>query len=297
MIEQAKILRVLKLISLLSKELRLSLQQLADELGVDKRTIYRYLKLLEECGFIIDNDFEKRPFIHQPLSFPIHANFSNEELHRLRQLIGATGAKDPLLQSILTKVYEKSELAPLKDMLWRARLSQIIDRLKEAIELKRQVVVKNYHSAHSSQISDRLLEPIEIAHDYSSLLAYEPDSGISKFWKLDRMAEVIILDQKQQYQKSHERLEKDLFGMGGKKLIQVQMQLSLRAYNLLREDYPAAIDYLSKDEEGYYFTGPVRSYEGIGRFILGLPGEAWNIKPSGLIRYLQSKLGECKLEG
>jgi len=56
MIPQAKILRVFQLIGLLKGGGR-TIEQLAQQLDTTSRTIYRYFKLLQEIGFIIDQDF------------------------------------------------------------------------------------------------------------------------------------------------------------------------------------------------------------------------------------------------
>ncbi|MCU0383845.1 MAG: HTH domain-containing protein, partial [Cyclobacteriaceae bacterium] len=63
-IPQAKILRVFQLIGLLKAGGR-TVQQLAQQLDANARTIYRYFKLLEELGFIIDQDFHGKFFIHR----------------------------------------------------------------------------------------------------------------------------------------------------------------------------------------------------------------------------------------
>jgi hypothetical protein len=53
----------------------------------------------------------------------------------------------------------------------------------------------------------------------------------------------------------------------------VEALLSLKACNLLGEEYPLAKKHLTQKNGGYRLEIPVAGFEGIGRFVLGLPGE------------------------
>lgn len=288
MAPQAKLLRLLKIISLLSGKQRYTIRKLAEIIEINERSIYRYLKLLEVAGFIIDKDFHGNYFIHQSLEAKIHPVFTADELVLMRQIAGVN--KHPLMGSILQKLYESSELPPVKEMIAKARLSQLVDNLKQCISAKRQVLIKHYHSAESGNISDRLIEPLSIESDFSTLSAFDVNAQITKLFKLERMGQLIPLDQFWKFEEHHEKLERDIFGMSGKSSFWVKLEISLRAYNLLREEYPATIDHLIKEDDSFFFFGPVRGYEGIGRFILGLPGEIYHINDKGLIQYITNKM-------
>lgn len=288
MAPQAKLLRLLKIISLLSSKQRYNVQKLAVMIEISERTVYRYLALLEEAGFIIDKDFYGNFFLHQNLDTKINPIFTTDELALMRQLAGLN--KHPLMDSMLQKLYESSELPPVKELIVKARLSQLVEKLKLGIAEKKQLVIAHYHSAQSGLISDRLIEPISIENDYSTLIAFDVNTQQTKFFKLERMADVYVLDQAWKYSEEHIKLERDFFGMSGNDSVWVKLKLSLRAYNLLREEYPATIDYLVKEKGSYFFYGPIRGYEGIGRFIMGLPGEILHINHNGLIEYVENKL-------
>ncbi|MGN6531600.1 MAG: WYL domain-containing protein [Ginsengibacter sp.] len=53
----------------------------------------------------------------------------------------------------------------------------------------------------------------------------------------------------------------------------VEARLSLKAYNLLIEEFPLSREYVEEDNGGYRLKIPVAGYQGIGRFVMGLPGE------------------------
>ncbi|HEX5171513.1 MAG TPA: hypothetical protein VFW11_20185 [Cyclobacteriaceae bacterium] len=63
----------------------------------------------------------------------------------------------------------------------------------------------------------------------------------------------------------------------------VTLHLSARAYLLLREECPMAIPYLQKvkNNKRYTFTGPVVSYAGIGKFVMGRLDEIEIVGPVG----------------
>jgi hypothetical protein len=75
----------------------------------------------------------------------------------------------------------------------------------------------------------------------------------------------------------------------------VTLELTLRAYLLLREEYPLALPYLEKEEDHYVFHGPVANYEGVGRFTLGLIDEIRIRNPENFITFIKNKILSQKL--
>jgi hypothetical protein len=60
--EQKKILRVIGMMKYLQKERR-TINELALEFGANRRTIYRYLNLMDSLDIDIDQDFDGKYFI------------------------------------------------------------------------------------------------------------------------------------------------------------------------------------------------------------------------------------------
>ena len=92
-IPQAKILRVFQLIGLLKTGGR-TVSQLADQLDTTTRTMYRYFKLLGELGFVIDQDFHNKYFIHREEGENPEDRFSIEEVRRSLAEIRKRGHTD-----------------------------------------------------------------------------------------------------------------------------------------------------------------------------------------------------------
>ncbi len=297
MIAQAKILRVFQLIGLLKGGGR-TVGQLGSHLKTTDRTIYRYFKLLEQLGFIIDQDFNGRYFIHRDEIETPEDRFTLEEVNSLRQLIQSNDDKSLLQDSILKKLAFHSEVRDLPTQFLKMRQAKLFRILNEAMEERKQVVLKNYHSANSQEITDRQVEPFQFGEGFQSVLALDTKDKQCKFFKLERIGEVIISARKFKYEKLHERSVTDSFGVSGKKETWVTLRLSLRAYVLLREEFPLAARYVTKERDeskSYVFHGPVLSFKGVGRFVMGLADEIAIINPPEFKNYIKEKMKLQKL--
>ncbi|MDQ2657769.1 MAG: transcriptional regulator, partial [Bacteroidota bacterium] len=61
------------------------------------------------------------------------------------------------------------------------------------------------------------------------------------------------------------------------------------------EEYPLALPFLSKEEDHYVFHGPVASFDGVGRFTLGLIDEVRIKSPDSFNTFLENKIMNQKL--
>ncbi|MDL5047977.1 WYL domain-containing protein [Oscillatoria amoena NRMC-F 0135] len=167
------------------------------------------------------------------------------------------------------------------------------------MENKYQVILKNYHSANSQEIADRLVEPFQFGEGFQSVLALDTKDKQCKYFKLERIGEVMVLDKPYKFQKMHEKTSTDIFGITGRRETWVTLRLSLRAYVLMREEFPLAQPYLEKEETGetktYIFNGPVLNFKGVGRFVMGLADEVTIVSPPEFKNYVKEKIKAQKL--
>lgn len=298
MIAQRKILRVFQLIGLLKGGGR-TIEQLAQQIEASERTVYRYFRLLEELGFIIDLDFHGRYFIHREEGENPEDRFTLEEVSILRQLIQSGASGHPLRGSLLKKLALHSEAKDLPEQFLKLRVAKMFRLLNEARENKVQVILKNYHSANSQEIADRLVEPFQFGEGFQSVLALDTKDKQCKYFKLERIGDVVVLEKPFKYEKLHQYTRTDMFGITGRKETWVTLQLSLRAYVLMREEYPLSLPYLEKEEtekgKRYIFHGPVLNYKGVGRFVMGLADEIKILGPPDFKTYIREKLKASKL--
>ena len=293
-IPQAKLLRLFQIISVL-KTGHWTIRQLAERFDTSDRTIYRYMNLLEEVDFLVEKDFENRYFIITSDDDPSQAQFSVEETRLIKKLIVAGAQENPLKNILLKKLSLNSEIDSMPRLFLQARIGKFVDQLAESVKSKKQVVLKNYHSANSNEIRDRLVEPIHFGDNYQSIIALDTQDRVCKQFKLDRIGEVVDQDIPYQYEELHRKNQSDIFGMTGDSDTWITLRLGMRAYLLLREEYPLSIPYIQKSEEGYIFHAPVSNMEGASRFILGLLDEIKIGGPESLVAFVQNKLTGQKL--
>jgi len=288
-IPQAKLLRLFQIIAVL-KSGHWTIKQLADRFDTSERTIYRYINLLEEVDFLLEKDFENRFFIITTEDDPSQAQFSIEETKLIKKLIQAGAQDNPLKGTLLKKLSLNSEIDSMPRLFLKVRLGQFVDQLAESIRNKNQVVLKNYHSANSNEIRDRLVEPIHFGDNYQSIISLDTQDKICKQFKLDRIGEIIEVKTKYQHEGLHKKNQTDIFGFTGDSNTWITLHLSLRAYLLLREEYPLSISFTQRTDHGYHFHGPVSNLDGIGRFVLGLMDEIQIKGPELFKDFIESKL-------
>jgi hypothetical protein len=74
------------------------------------------------------------------------------------------------------------------------------------------------------------------------------------------------------------------------------LELNIRAFNLLTEEYPLAEQHITKTNENtFLFQAPVCSYEGVCRFVLGLFSEITVLGDSGLKTFIREKISSIKI--
>jgi hypothetical protein len=75
--------------------------------------------------------------------------------------------------------------------------------------------------------------------------------------------------------------------MAGKEDIPVTLKMTLKAKNLLIEEYPLSSKSVSYDGQNWWFKGNVKDLAGVGRFVIGLADQMNIIDSPALVNYLQ----------
>ncbi|OOG73772.1 YafY family protein [Algoriphagus sp. A40] len=275
-IEQQKILRVFKLINLLQGNIGKPVHRLAELLETDERTIYRYFKLLEALGFEVIKEFSKYKIKDRPGNQPAmaYSTFSQEESLWLKGLIESQGKGNLLRDSLLQKLQLRSEVKQGTEQLFKANLGRFVDQIGQGISGKKQIWLKDYYSLSSDTVSDRRVEPVGFSSDYESIYAFELESKSMKVFKIERIGDVVVGSESWKFETKHELPEQALFGFSGKRKFSVKLKLSKKAHQLMLEEHPNALPFMSiKNRNQYYFQGEISQLPGLARFILGLPGE------------------------
>jgi predicted DNA-binding transcriptional regulator YafY len=285
---QNKILRVFQLINLLKSHPPKSICHLADVLESTERTLYRYFNLLEELGFELKRDELNRVFISADKPSE-EISFTREEIVFLKKLLQSVGKKVKIKDSIIGKLLVHSDVQIGTKLALNAHLGKIVETINRGIETRRQVVLRKYHSLHTNSISDRIVEPISFTENYSAIIAFEVASKQNKIYNIDRIIAVEITRHPFRNGKLHHIAELDSFGFAkGNHEYPIELQLSMRAALLLKEEYPRSTDGIRAIQgKGLYtFKTVVYDLRPVARFIMGLSHEVNIVNSPTLLEFL-----------
>jgi proteasome accessory factor C len=289
---QNKILRVFQLINLLKSDPPKSLRHLSDVLNSTERTLYRYFNLLEELGFQLQRDEHNRVFIISE-ELKSEMAFSKEEIVFLKKLLNSVGKNVKIKDTILSKLLIHSDVQIGTRIILQAHLGKIVDTISDGMKSKRQIVLKKYHSFHSGNVTDRLVEPISFTENFEQLVAFEVSTQQNKLFNIDRITSVELTRHPLRHAKMHRVSELDPFGFARKdEEYNVVLNMSMRAAMLLKEEYPASAPYIKAiDNKSYYtFKATLFDLKPVARFILGLSQEI-NVEGSQeLVSYLNNQI-------
>lgn len=287
--ELAKVKRVLRLIQFLAEKPAKRVKTLAQLLEMSDKSVYRYIRLLEELGYFIEKTKEKAYFLTNEKKLNAYT-FEPEELNLLDGLIATIDTENPLRQSLKKKIDLSTTLIPFSEDLVDKHQAKLVARISHALENRKQLCLLGYQTAISLEAQNRHIEPIQFIKSNTQLAAYDLDKKQIRHFKIKRMTDVEVLDDFCQH--SFESYHTDIFGFTSPENLMVKLNLSIRASKLLAEEHPETRAYI-KEQNGEYPFRLVMEFAscvGIGRFILGLPGEIEVIEPQVLKEYLAEKI-------
>ena len=293
--DQPKIERLLRLMKLLTGNVNYTVEQLAEKLDTSYRSIYRYIDTFKEAGFVVHKleggvyklGKESRHF--KDISQLIH--FTDEEAHIFNQLIDALDDSNALKHNLRRKLSSVYDCTSLANSTVRGKNATNINTLIEAIGNQQQVILHDYSSSNTGIVSDRVVEPFSFTTNYVQIWCYEPVSRINKLFNTSSIGSVEVTEQSWQHTDEHNAGYIDIFRTRSFERTQVTMRLTLRAYNLLTEEYPLAERDLSREDENHWILRTeVCSMAGIGRFVLGLWEDVEIIDSPELSDYLSKKI-------
>jgi proteasome accessory factor C len=291
--DQAKLDRMLRMLMFIAGFGK-SLKDISDHFEISERTVYRYLDTFRNSGFIISQknayyNVDKQSPSLKALNDLLH--FTEEEAYILEKAIHSIDDTNLFKTNLIKKLYSVYDFERLPASIIKHENAGKVHNIINGIKDKRQIILRQYSSANSSIIRDRLVEAFGFTTNYISVWCYEPESKKNKLFKTSRIGSVTIIDKSWQFESEHKEGLIDVFRISTYEKIPVKFELSLRAQNLLIEEYPLTEKYIRKiDESLYLFDGWVCNLEGVARFIMGLPCEVRIISPNSLKQHIKEKL-------
>lgn len=290
--EQPKIERTLRLMQLMSGNAYLTVEQLAERLDTSTRSIYRYIDSFRACGFAVEKvEGSIYRLIRMPTGYKDLQNlvyFSEEEARVLTYLIESLDETNSLKSSLYKKLCAVCDTKSLKDYSGSSKNAANIQALGNAIIDHKTVVLKDYASASSGTVRDRKVEPFEFTNNHINIWAYDCEKMAVRLFKISRINGVDILPIEWQHETEHKKGFLDAFRMMGKTQTHVRLEMSLRAKNLLCEEFPLATPDVIENDGKFIFDSMVTHMEGVGRFVIGLAADIKIIESPELEEYVKS---------
>ncbi len=297
--DQPKIERLLRVMQLLINNRMYTIDDIADKLNTSARTVYRYIDSFRSSGFVIDENngfysLNKNSKQLRQISDLIY--FTEEEAFILKKAIESIDASNPVMEALKSKLYSVYNFRRLAEITVHKKQLNIVNALAEAFEEQKCVILKDYRSSNSGVVTDREVEPFAFGINMIDVVCYEPSSGLNKIFKISRIGDVEVLEKMWENESKHQKVETDVFRIMSFERFPVKLRLTLLAANLMMEEFPLSEDKIRKiSDDSYIFEDYVCSYEGVGRFALGLCNEIEVIDSTDFKEFLNKKRGESKL--
>ena len=288
--EQPRVERTLRLMRLMSGNAYLTVEQLAKRLDTSTRSIYRYIDTFKTCGFAVEKIDDS---IYRLISMPSGYKdlqklvyFSEEEARVLTYLIESLDETNSLKSSLYKKLCAVFDTKSIKEYSGTSKNAANIQALGNAMKDRKTVILKDYSSSSSGTVRDRVVEPFEFTNNHINVWAYDCEKKDVRLFKIARIGWVDILPIDWQHEDEHDKGYLDAFRMQGKTQTRVRLEMTLRARNLLCEEFPLAIPDVTEKDGKFIFDSMVSHMEGVGRFVIGLAADVKVIDSPELEAYV-----------
>ncbi|MBU0488568.1 MAG: WYL domain-containing protein [Bacteroidetes bacterium] len=286
--------RAIRLLLMLSSGGHFTLDTICERFECSSRTAQRTIRTLRDIGFVIS--VNKDGFYHaevankQLTKVSGLLQFTREETDVLSRAIYSVSPDNALKSCLLKKLKVLYQTEGIADTFINTMQSEVISKLSVAIRERKQVILKEYKSANSLAIRDRQVEPFQFNSEFITFWAYDPCDMQCKTFKTARVASVEVLPKSWMHKEHHQVTPVDVFRISGRNKHHVKLALSLRAVNLLVEEYPLSGEKITMvDDKIWHFEDDVHGFEGVGRFVMGLPGDVQIVESEEFRRYIKKE--------
>ncbi|MBP3251527.1 MAG: WYL domain-containing protein [Prevotella sp.] len=289
-----KLERELKLMLLLIENHNYTVPEICDKIGISRRNFYYYLDFFRDAGFLVENHKpyyrlrKDSPFFRK-LDAVVH--FTEDEAILMRRILERTGDQSAQTQRLMQKLDKLYDLDIIDSVKLREQVGRNVAAIYQAIKEHRTVVLCNYSSPHSNSVSNRVVEPFLFMNGNQEVRCYEVASGMNKTFKLSRVADVQLLDLLWANEQRHRQMFTDIFMFSSEEQRRITLRMGRLAAAIMREEYPQSERYIEQaDADHWTCELPVCSYQGVGRFVMGLMEDIDVVGDEGFKAFLRDKI-------
>jgi len=296
--DQPKLERLLRLMKLLTANNFLTVEEIADRLSITPRSVYRYIDTFRAAGFVIKKKdgcirLDKSSPYFKDISELIH--FTEEEAYILKSAIESIDENNILKQNLKKKLYTVYDYKILAETIVNGKNGRNVRQLVHAMEERRTVILKKYASSHGNDIRDRRVEAFAFTTNYEQVWCYCLEEQEVKLFRVSRIGAVEIQPELWQHETAHVAGYIDIFRMHSNEKMRIILKMGLRSSSLLVEEFPLASKQLQKiSDNEWLLDTEVCSYEGVGRFVLGLLGDIEIIESPEFLQYISNQAEKIK---
>jgi predicted DNA-binding transcriptional regulator YafY len=296
--DQPKLERLLRLMKLLTANNFLTVEEIADRLSITPRSVYRYIDTFRAAGFVIKKKdgcirLDKSSPYFKDISELIH--FTEEEAYILKSAIESIDENNILKQNLKKKLYTVYDYKILAETIVNGKNGRNVRQLVQAMEERRTVILKKYASSHGNDIRDRRVEAFAFTTNYEQVWCYCLEEQEVKLFRVSRIGAVEIQPELWQHETAHVAGYIDIFRMHSNEKMRIILKMGLRSSSLLVEEFPLASKQLQKiSDNEWLLETEVCSYEGVGRFVLGLLEDIEIIESPEFLQYISNQAEKIK---
>ena len=288
--DQPKIERMLTFITLLSEKQGHTVDEIANKLEISRRSAYRYIYTFKDARFVFSiNNGRYRLATDEGTMKELTDTiwFTEEEAYVIKRLIDELDNTNSLKNGLQRKLAVISDMTNLGEYTCNKAYAINISKIASAMKEHKQVILKNYSSAHSNAVSNHIVEPFEFTSNQIDIWAYDTLDCLNKRFKISRIEETEILDSDWSNEQFHKSETIDDFRTHGNDKHHVLLELDHLAKNLLIEEYPLAEKHIAAiGNDNWLYESDVNKLDGVGRFALGLTEHIKVLKDDALISHI-----------
>lgn len=290
--DQPKIERMLRLMKMMSGNMNYTVEELGEKLGISYRSVYRYIDTFKASGFVVEK-LQKNVYKlgKMPRSYVDMKNliyFSEEEAYIVDSLINSLDETNVLKTELKKKLSAVYNFTTMVNYVQKKDIAQRVEMLGQAIRDKKKVVLKDYESANSKEVSDRYVEPFTFTTNCIDIWGYDTEKQENRIFKISRIGKVEVQEGIWKFEEKHQMSKTDCFRMSGYEKTHIRLELGLQAKNLLLEEYPLAEKDLRLENNKWMLDTMVSDMAGVGRFVIGLAHDIKIIDSPALTEYIRN---------
>lgn len=293
-----KLERELQLMLLMTENRNYTVEELCSRIGISQRNLYYYIDFFRDCGFDVEKSgkcyrLNRNSTFFKKLFDAV--NFTEDEIILIRRLLDGADGNSVVVRGLKNKLDKFYDFDILGNVATKEYIAHNVSVLYEAIKYKQLAIIKGYSSPHSKTKSDRTVEPFMFMNNNNEVRCFELSSGENKTFKVARMEDVVLIDLSWENEERHKQMYTDIFMFSAEQQERIILRLGRLSYNLITEEYPASIRYITQDKEDSWILDiNVCNYAGIGRFVIGLSDDIEIIEGYGLKDYIRNKVNNIK---